>query len=159
MEAMSSMPGTTVTKSPVEAANAVRVRKTKLRRAVDQDDVVVCLNLFKRQGEALCKDGLYATGEGVCGLGFVLREHQTGWHHVELMEVGLLDDVRERNLILISQSIIDCAAFGELELRPKAEKGGQTCLRIEIQDQALGSLARHTVVQDGSLLSFLTIRL
>ena len=25
--------------------------------------------------------------------------------------------------------------FGELELGPKAEKGGQTCLRIEIQNQ------------------------
>ena len=51
------------------------------------------------------------------------------------MEVGLLDDVRERNLVLISQSIIDCAAIGELKLGPKAEKRGQTCLRIKVQDQ------------------------
>ena len=57
----------------------------------------------------------------VSRLGFILRQQQSGWREVEIVEVSLAHDLAQGNRIFIFQGVVHRAAFSKLDFRTVSE--------------------------------------
>ena len=124
--------------------------KPKLRRAVDQHDIIA----LGDPGYGLIETGeeepVAAGAPGHGGGGFVLKFHQLdiARHKIEARKIGFADDLIERAaLIVVAQGPIDRLIGSDIKFRLIAVQGREAGLRIKVNGENPVAVQREILRQ------------
>ncbi|MPM24514.1 hypothetical protein SDC9_70997 [bioreactor metagenome] len=120
-------------------------QEAQLRRAVDHDDIVVTFDAVEGVSDSREESAGAATLDRGRGLVLELHELEIARNEIQATDVGLPDDLGNRNRVVIPDCVVQRPAFHEVQFRLDPMQGGQRRLRIQINGQHTITLERESL--------------
>ena len=110
-------------------------QEPELRRTVDNDDIVPIINLRQRFLHTEEEQARVAARQ--CPRRFVLELHEfeVSGNQIQVWDVGLADDLGDRNRIFVADRIVERAAVKQVKFRLNPVQGRERGLRIKVDRQ------------------------